>query len=620
MKLLREKVYIWIAATFLVAIQPAVADLPIPIISITDPENGAVINSTCVDVQGAFSSKAINQIAVWNASDPMQIPAFIKGNSVDARNIFLASGTNTIIAVALDTAGNMVTNSIVVVGPNNNNATPTFPVQIQLTPADGFAPLPVVFNVQAQVPGKIEKVFYYFDGGNIPDQTNSDLQPVRHTYETEGQYFPVVTIQTTVGRFSNLSGAMGMMAAAFGVGNVLIDVNVQKPPELLSTIQIADPMDIKWNATSNLYVLSGSIATLSEFDENGKLVRSLKGIGANPSGLDVDGNGNVYVVVAGDNQVKKFKPIENSFALDTSFGNGGLIGNKNGSAGSNSGQFNAPFDVKLSSDGQTITVSDSGNQRLEQFDTNGKWKASSGMEGGLQGQLNAPTGLALSDNGADLFITDSGNNRILLTDTLIPFAPNGASGTNGAALGQFNKATHLAANKRALYVADTGNNRIQIFEPVEESEGHSPVPFIPRVSLSNELGLNHPKSITPMNDLLEEKFYIADTGNNRVILVRLPLDNPEKVWKHMIACLKEGDIQGAISDFSISSKDDYLKTYQALPKDDLLSSIKDMEDIQPASIESDHAQYYFQSLVDGKTITFPVEFDKEFGQWKIMQY
>jgi len=191
---------------------------------------------------------------------------------------------------------------------------------------------------------------------------------------------------------------------------------------------------------------------------------------------------------------------------------------------------------------------------------------------------------------------------------------------NRSGLGQFNGATHLSANKRALYVADTGNNRVQVFSHVEGGEMHSPVPFSPRVALSGELGLNHPKSVAAVDDFLEEKLYIADTGNNRVILVKLPSDNPETVWKHMIARLKAGDVQGAMSDFSMESKDKYQEAYQSLSKDELLSTIKDMENIKPATIEGDHAQYYFESVVEGHTLTFPVEFDKEFGQWKIVEY
>ena len=48
------------------------------------------------------------------------------------------------------------------------------------------------------------------------------------------------------------------------------------------------------------------------------------------------------------------------------------------------------------------------------------------------------------------------------------------------------------------------------------------------------------------------------------------------------------------SDFSVESKDKYQQAYQSLSRDDLASSVKDMENIKPASIESDHAQYYFE--------------------------
>jgi hypothetical protein len=35
---------------------------------------------------------------------------------------------------------------------------------------------------------------------------------------------------------------------------------------------------------------------------------------------------------------------------------------------------------------------------------------------------------------------------------------------------------------------------------------------------------------------------------------------------------------------------------------------------------SDRAQYYFESIVQGHTLMFPIEFVKEFGQWKIVEY
>ena len=123
-----------------------------------------------------------------------------------------------------------------------------------------------------------------------------------------------------------------------------------------------------------------------------------------------------------------------------------------------------------------------------------------------------------------------------------------------------------------------------------------------------------------MNDLLEEKIYIADTGNNRVILVKLPSENPEAVWSKMKARLAAGDVSGAISHFSIASKDKYQQAFLSLSKEELHSAVKNMDTIKPVSIENDKAQYYFESVIEGQKITFPIEFVKESGQWKIMEY
>src|SRR5439155_26518374 len=112
-------------------------------------------------------------------------------------------------------------------------------VEVQISPSGGFTPLAVTFNMHAHVPGKLQKVFYDFNGDNIPDQINSDLQPVTHTFKAGGEYFPIVTIQTSAGRFSSLSGMHAMFDAAFG-GSGALFVNVQSPPVVLSTSKITE--------------------------------------------------------------------------------------------------------------------------------------------------------------------------------------------------------------------------------------------------------------------------------------------------------------------------------------------------------------------------------------------
>ena len=137
-------------------------------------------------------------------------------------------------------------------------------------------------------------------------------------------------------------------------------------------------------------------------------------------------HGNVYVAVTASNRVWRFRPTTSSFQADTNFGTGGYIGLTNGTAGTNTGQFNAPYAVAVSPDGGTISVSDSGNDRIQQFDTNGVFSTSFGSLGTNVGQFNTPAGLTYDSVGS-LYIADSGNNRIALA---VSGNVVGVSGTN----------------------------------------------------------------------------------------------------------------------------------------------------------------------------------------------
>jgi hypothetical protein len=450
-------------------------------------------------------------------------------------------------------------------------------------------------------------VFYDFDGDGVTDQWGFDLQPVTHTYSTPGQYFPVVTVATTGGRFSSAGGWNG--------GADRLRINVQAPPVVVTTNNITDPVDVKWTQGGHLYVLSRSTATITEFDGTGTAIRTLSGVGTTPNGLDVDSAGNVYVAVTGDNQVKRFKPSANSFQLDTVFNGTGFIGKADKSTGSAPGQFNAPFDVAVSPGGEEISASDSGNNRIQTFSSTGEYINSFGEQGAAAGQFSALKGLCRDEIGS-LYVVDSGNNRIALGDSS---ATMWTSGAGGAALGQFQGAVNLSAGTRGVYVADTGNNRVQAFKS-EAGCGVSPVPFIPRFALSAELGLNQPSSVAAVSDLLQEKLYIADTGNNRVILITLPADSPEAVWNAMKQRLLAGDIQGAIQYFSSISADSYRQEFLSIGPTDLISLVSQIPAVVPVFIEDEAAQYRFDRVIQGITLTFPIDFIKENGTWRILEY
>jgi hypothetical protein len=126
--------------------------------------------------------------------------------------------------------------------------------------------------------------------------------------------------------------------------------------------------------------------------------------------------------------------------------------------------------------------------------------------------------------------------------------------------------------------------------------------------------------VSAVSDLLQEKLCIADTGNNRVLLVQLPVDTPEAVWSAMKQRLLAGDIAGAIPYFASNAAEDYRQLYLTFSASDLTTMISQIPAISPIFIEGDEAQYYFQQPIDGVTITFPIDFVKENGTWKVLEY
>lgn len=574
-----------------------------PVISITAPANNSSFNTARINVSGNFTETSLKQITVNG------VLATITGTSYTALNVPIAVGANTIVATAQDLAGNQGTASIAVTGVDGGGGIGVDPVQLAATPIGGFAPLLVSFTPTANVPGTLQSVFYDFDGDGTNDQTVANLNPITHTYSSPGQFFPVVTIQTSAGKFSSPGGWTSVDPSR-------LRINVQSPPIVLQTISVTDPIDLKWMPGGYLYVLSRSTAKITEYDSAGTIIRSLAAIGTTPTGLDVDNDGRVYVAINGDNQVRRYVPTSTSFQLDTTFNGTGFIGKADKSTGSGNGEFNAPYDVAVSPDGEEIDISDSANHRIQRFTKDAVFLSTFGTQGSEIWQFNAPKGLAFDSIGY-MYVADSGNNRISL---LLPPGAIGASGSAGTALGSFQGLVNMGVNNRGIYSAETGNNRVQFFDPLRSGHGIERTPFSVRGSLSTVVSLNQPSSVAPVGDFLEEKLYIADTGNNRVMLVRLPLDNPEAVWAAMQQRLVAGDVDGAVLCFSALSGDSYREFYLSITRQELSAIIGQIPPIRPVTLTPDMSQYRFDQKIEGYLLTFPVNFTRENGQWKVLEY
>jgi DNA-binding beta-propeller fold protein YncE len=166
------------------------------------------------------------------------------------------------------------------------------------------------------------------------------------------------------------------------------------------------------------------------------------------SGIAVDSVGNVYVADTGNGRIQKFDT--NGTFLKEIVASGTLQG---------------PFGVAVDASGN-VYVTDTGNNSIQKFDANGISLDQWGAAGADNGNFDSPQGISLDSSG-NIYVADYNNNRIQ------KFAPDGsfiaAWGSVGSSAGQFNSPLGVAVdNTGNVFVADyrnNGNSRIQKFYP-----------------------------------------------------------------------------------------------------------------------------------------------------------
>jgi len=164
---------------------------------------------------------------------------------------------------------------------------------------------------------------------------------------------------------------------------------------------------------------------------------------SNPTGIAVDSSENVYVMDAGNARILKFA------CPGGTCGGGSVFFN---SVSSGSGQFNAPTHMAVDGYGN-IWVADSGNNRIQEFNSSGAWLLTIGggavssssscscASGNGALYFNNPTGIAF-DSSNNLYVVDNSNNRVVILQyNAIPsqsYKTTTAFGSYGTGVGSFN--------------------------------------------------------------------------------------------------------------------------------------------------------------------------------------
>lgn len=189
--------------------------------------------------------------------------------------------------------------------------------------------------------------------------------------------------------------------------------------------RFADPFGVVLDKAGNLYVADGG-------DNNSIRKISVDGVGTTfaggsvegyadgpgtaaafntPSGLAIDGAGNLYVADTGNNAIRKITPG----GVVTTLAGGGAPGHQDGRGAA--ARFNGPIGIAVDAAG-VVYVSDTYNDRIRRIAPDGEVTTIAGGRragqadgAAAQALFNAPTGLALAANG-DLYIADTANDAI----------------------------------------------------------------------------------------------------------------------------------------------------------------------------------------------------------------
>ena len=236
--------------------------------------------------------------------------------------------------------------------------------------------------------------------------------------------------------------------------------------------QYNQPREITINPTNkDVYITDEDNSRIVELNEKGEFLRTFgwdvsngkeetevctsdcqAGITGNgggqlkePKGLAVDASGNVWVADYGNNRIQEFNS-EGKF-LQTF-----------GKEGSGEGQFKEPSGIVV--DGGNLYVAEAGNNRVQELTTAGKYVAQFGKAGSGNGEFDEPRGITADPRTGNLYVSDTSNNRVQEFTSAGKWIAK--FGANGSGSGQFSGPRGMAVNASGdIYVADYGNNRVE---------------------------------------------------------------------------------------------------------------------------------------------------------------
>ncbi|GAB4029185.1 NHL domain-containing protein [Spirosoma gilvum] len=248
---------------------------------------------------------------------------------------------------------------------------------------------------------------------------------------------------------------------------------------------------------------------------------------ANAAGVAVDGSGNLYIADSQNNRVRKVTPA-GSITTVAGTGTAGFSGDGDQAT---SARLANPTGVAVDGAGN-LYIADQQNHRIRKVDAlgiittvAGSATAGYGGDGGLAtvASLNSPTGVSVDGSG-NLYIADSQNNRIrkvLASGTIATVAGDGTAGFGGdsglAITASLNNPFGISVDGSGnLFIADASNHRIRMVTAggiISTVAGDGTAGYNGDSASATTLSLYSPKGVATDGT---GNLYIADSQNNRL--------------------------------------------------------------------------------------------------------
>ncbi|HEY2384676.1 MAG TPA: hypothetical protein VGK48_26165, partial [Terriglobia bacterium] len=248
-------------------------------------------------------------------------------------------------------------------------------------------------------------------------------------------------------------------------------------------------------------------------------------------GIAVDAAGDLFIADTYNHRIRKVTPA-GVISTIAGTGTGGFAGD--GGTGL-AAQFNYPSGIAVDGAGN-IWIADTGNQRIRKLASSGIISTVAGTgtagysgDGGaaVAAQLSSPVNIALDGSG-NLYIADTTNARIRMVNgsgVITTIAGNGIAGNTGdggpAASAELNQPEGIVADSSGnLFIADSGNQRVREINSsglIQGIAGSGTAGFGGDGGPAPSALLSSPQAVAvdATGSLL-----IADTNNNRIRKVR----------------------------------------------------------------------------------------------------